>query len=143
MKIGLYANNLRTFLNKNKLDQSHIKDRRESLTTFVEALNSKNLSRSLLIKEILPSILKSEPGYSPEKSIRELADASAPAGENGDLEEMIISTIGQFPDKKIAYQKGKKGLLGFFMGQVMRQLKQKANPKDIQQIILKHLNDQS
>ena len=34
-----------------------------------------------------------------------------------------------------AYQKGKKGLLGFFMGEVMRNSKGKANPKATEELL--------
>jgi aspartyl-tRNA(Asn)/glutamyl-tRNA(Gln) amidotransferase subunit B len=36
--------------------------------------------------------------------------------------------IADFPDKAMAYRKGKKGLLGFFMGELMKRTRGKADP---------------
>jgi aspartyl-tRNA(Asn)/glutamyl-tRNA(Gln) amidotransferase subunit B len=37
--------------------------------------------------------------------------------------------VAAFPDKAEAYRKGKKGLLGFFMGELMKRSKGQAEPK--------------
>ena len=44
------------------------------------------------------------------------------------LAETISNIIAAHPDKVKAYQNGKKGLLGFFMGEVMKQTRGQADP---------------
>ncbi|NNF21442.1 MAG: Asp-tRNA(Asn)/Glu-tRNA(Gln) amidotransferase subunit GatB [Saprospiraceae bacterium] len=141
--MNLYVNQLRPYLKKNGLGFSHIIERKKGFTEFQNAMKSASVSRSQMIKDILPMILKQSATFSPSQVIEDLSQTSS-AKVDGDLiESKVTEIINQFPDKKVAFQKGKKGLLGFFMGQAMRQLNQKVNPQDLQQIILKHLNDQS
>ena len=45
------------------------------------------------------------------------------------LDELIAQVMADFPDKVAAFRNGKKGLLGFFMGEIMKRSKGKADPK--------------
>ncbi|MGK7311775.1 MAG: glutamine--tRNA ligase/YqeY domain fusion protein [Candidatus Longimicrobiales bacterium M2_2A_002] len=56
------------------------------------------------------------------KGLRQVSDADA-------LAETIDGILSKHPDKVDAYRAGQTGLLGFFMGQVMRETGGKANPE--------------
>ena len=45
------------------------------------------------------------------------------------LRPIVLDVVEAHPDKVKAYMTGKKGLMGFFMGQVMRETRGKANPE--------------
>lgn len=45
------------------------------------------------------------------------------------LRSTVEEVVAAWPDKVAAYRKGKKGLFGFFMGQIMRRTAGKADPK--------------
>ena len=141
--MNLYVNQLRPYLKKHNKDFSFIEDRKNGLLIFLDAMNSGSVSRSQLIKEVLPFIMSQPSEYNPTKAIDELSTSTSTGMDEGAIDLQVKEIIDQFPDKKVAFQKGKKGLLGFFMGQAMRNLNQKINPQELQQIILKHLNDQS
>jgi len=49
--------------------------------------------------------------------------------------------IASNPDKVKAYQKGKKGLIGFFMGELMKKSKGKAEPKSANALLRKKLEE--
>jgi aspartyl-tRNA(Asn)/glutamyl-tRNA(Gln) amidotransferase subunit B len=49
--------------------------------------------------------------------------------DSGALEEAIAAVLAAHPDKVEQYRSGKSGLLGFFMGQVMKETGGQANPK--------------
>jgi aspartyl-tRNA(Asn)/glutamyl-tRNA(Gln) amidotransferase subunit B len=51
------------------------------------------------------------------------------------LSDLAKEIIAQFPDKVKEYQKGKKGLIGFFMGELMKKSKGKADPKASTEIL--------
>ncbi|KTD32458.1 aspartyl/glutamyl-tRNA amidotransferase subunit B [Legionella moravica] len=55
------------------------------------------------------------------------------------LEELIIKIIHQYPDQASEYKAGKEKLLGFFVGQIMKQTKGQANPEHINTLVKKHL----
>ncbi|PHI19169.1 Asp-tRNA(Asn)/Glu-tRNA(Gln) amidotransferase GatCAB subunit B [Lewinellaceae bacterium SD302] len=57
------------------------------------------------------------------------------------LAGLVDDVITANPDKVAAYRKGKKGLIGFFMGEVMRASKGSAEPKETQLLLRKALEE--
>lgn len=55
------------------------------------------------------------------------------------LEEMIIKLIQQFPEQTAEFRAGKDKLLGFFVGQIMKQTKGQANPELVNVLLKQHL----
>jgi len=60
--------------------------------------------------------------------------------DTSELEAMVDQVIGDNPDEAEAFRGGKKKLMGFFMGQVMRLSKGQANPGIVTQLINKKLS---
>ena len=82
-------------------------------------------------KEVFEIML--ETGDAPSKIVedrgmKQMSDA-------GELEGIIAAIVEANPDKAEAYRGGKKGLMGFFVGQVMQQTKGQANPKVVNEIL--------
>ncbi|MCH8905139.1 MAG: hypothetical protein IIA45_14645 [Bacteroidetes bacterium] len=79
------------------------------------------------------------------KEEQELIDKSIQAwreGKEGDVDEiqkLVEKVLAEFPDKVEEYKKGKEGLLGFFVGQVMKLSGNKSDPKIVNKLILKML----
>jgi aspartyl-tRNA(Asn)/glutamyl-tRNA(Gln) amidotransferase subunit B len=65
--------------------------------------------------------------------LEQISDATA-------LETEIDAVIDGHPDEVKAYRGGKEGLLGFFVGQVMRRTKGQANPELVNQILRRKLS---
>jgi aspartyl-tRNA(Asn)/glutamyl-tRNA(Gln) amidotransferase subunit B len=61
------------------------------------------------------------------------------SSNDDELLTWIDEVIHSFPNKVKAYQGGKKGLLGFFMGEIMKRSKGKANPKKTNSLLIKKL----
>jgi aspartyl-tRNA(Asn)/glutamyl-tRNA(Gln) amidotransferase subunit B len=61
--------------------------------------------------------------------------------DSGFLEPIVDEIIANNPDETARYKEGKKQLIGFFIGQVMKASKGKANPKLVKDLITKKLND--
>jgi aspartyl-tRNA(Asn)/glutamyl-tRNA(Gln) amidotransferase subunit B len=80
-----------------------------------------------------------ETGRSPEKIVKEknLEQVS----NQSELESIVAAIIDKNPKEVEAYQNGKTKLFSFFMGQVMRETKGKADPKVITDIIKTQLQD--
>ena len=55
------------------------------------------------------------------------------------LEEMIKKLIVEYPQQAAEYRAGKEKFLAFFVGQMMKQTKGKANPELINSLVKKHL----
>lgn len=61
--------------------------------------------------------------------------------DSGFLEPIVEEVIAENPDEVQRYQDGKKQLLGFFVGQVMKASRGKANPKLVKDLIQKKLEN--
>lgn len=59
--------------------------------------------------------------------------------DSGFIEPIIEDVIESNPDEVKRYREGKKALIGFFIGQVMKESKGKANPKLVRELISKKL----
>ncbi len=99
----------------------------KNISSFVQLLDSGKISRSAGLNSLSEIVLSSQ-----EKvDIEALAqDNNLIQSDDQDfLDQIIKDVLSQNMDKVQAYQSGKKGLLGFFMGQIIRETKGKANPK--------------
>ncbi|MFP4533386.1 MAG: Asp-tRNA(Asn)/Glu-tRNA(Gln) amidotransferase subunit GatB [Desulfobacterales bacterium] len=67
-----------------------------------------------------------------EKGLVQVTDTSA-------IESVVDDVIAGCPDEVASYKAGKKKLLGFFVGQVMKQTQGKANPQMVNQILKQKL----
>jgi aspartyl-tRNA(Asn)/glutamyl-tRNA(Gln) amidotransferase subunit B len=67
-----------------------------------------------------------------EKGLVQVTDISA-------IEEVVLKVLAACPKEVENYKKGKAKLLGFFVGQVMKETKGKANPKIVNEILKEKL----
>lgn len=102
------------------------------------ALTDENLINSSAAKTIFQHLLDQ-----PEQTPKALAEQlNLIQSSNADeLEQWIDTVLNQLPEKVEEYKKGKKGLIGLFMGEVMKVSKGKADPKLTNQILGKKLNN--
>jgi aspartyl-tRNA(Asn)/glutamyl-tRNA(Gln) amidotransferase subunit B len=61
--------------------------------------------------------------------------------DTGQIEKIIDQIITNNPKQVAQFRAGKEKLLGFFVGQVMKQTQGKANPGQVNQILLGKLKD--
>ncbi len=90
----------------------------------------------LKAKEVLEEAVMD--GKDPEKIVEE--KGLLQISDEAQLRSIIEGVLGEFPDKVESYRKGKRGLLGFFVGQVMKKTGGKANPKLVNKILGEVLN---
>lgn len=55
--------------------------------------------------------------------------------DEGAIKELVQKVVNAHPNEVEAYKNGKTNLLGFFVGQVMKETKGRANPKTVNQLI--------
>jgi Asp-tRNA(Asn)/Glu-tRNA(Gln) amidotransferase B subunit len=59
--------------------------------------------------------------------------------DTGELEPVVDAVLAANPGQVEAYRGGKEGLLGFFVGQVMKETGGKANPKVVNELLREKL----
>ncbi len=114
-----------------------IKDVNFSPAHFVSLLNLiKNNKISLTVgKQIFPELFHK--GLDPVKYINE--KGLVQISDEDELRKVVLEVIKEHPEEVESYKKGKKKLLSFFMGQVMKKTKGKANPKLANQMLREEL----
>lgn len=123
------------YLNKNKLTITEIALKPEELAELIELIEKSTISNKIG-KDILPDLL--EKGGSPKALVEKkgLVQVSDPSV----IEPLIDGVIAAHPEELEKYRGGKKKMLGFFVGQVMKASKGKADPKLTNQLLQKKLD---
>ena len=108
------------------------------LAGLIDIVDEGKVSFSMASQRILPRLLEAN-----DQSAMEIAEALnlLMVGSEDELSGMIEEVLLSLPDKVKAYKKGKKGLMGLFMGQVMKKSQGKADPKKLQELLIKALNE--
>jgi aspartyl-tRNA(Asn)/glutamyl-tRNA(Gln) amidotransferase subunit B len=63
------------------------------------------------------------------------------SSDTGEIEAWVEQALAKMPDKVTEYKKGKKGLIGLFVGEVKKLSKGKADPRLTNQLLLEKLEN--
>ncbi len=110
----------------------------ERLKDFLKFLQSEKISKSAAYQHLYDQMWGDQISVKLEDIAKNLSILQVE--DQSFLDAIINHVIEQNPDKVKAFKNGKKGLIGFFMGQVMKQSKGKANPQTLKQKLHEHLN---
>lgn len=127
---------VKSYLNENNKEISEFPLKPEKMADLIALVDAGEISFSMASQKIYPHLLNN-----PERNPRQAAEMLNLIQESGtDTIKLIVEeVIATLPEKVSAYRKGKKGLLKFFMGEVMKRSKGKANPKIANQLLKKCL----
>ncbi|NUN99716.1 MAG: Asp-tRNA(Asn)/Glu-tRNA(Gln) amidotransferase subunit GatB [Saprospiraceae bacterium] len=98
----------------------------QSLAAFIQLIDDDKVSAAIAYQRLLPALI-ARPDQAPLELAQELQLIQTT--DNSFLESLADEVLAAFPDKVADYRKGKKGLMGFFMGEMMRRSKGQAEPK--------------
>jgi aspartyl-tRNA(Asn)/glutamyl-tRNA(Gln) amidotransferase subunit B len=119
----------------------HIDDypiKTSSIAEIISLIEEGKLNFSVASQKVYPELLKN-PGFS-VMEIAEKMNVIQDSNQDAIL-PLIEEVLNQFPEKVAQYKGGKKGLLGLFMGEVMKKSKGKADPKKTNELIRKALDE--
>lgn len=127
---------LRQWLNDNQLNFSQVPISPANLAQMIDMIESGELSFSTAVSRLLPALIKEK------KSPRDLAETLniLQTANESMLAEWILEVMNKMPDKVQEYRKGKKGLLGVFIGEVKKISGGKADPQKVTQLLQEKLN---
>ena len=122
-------------LNEKKitLDESPISP--ENLGKLVDLITG-NVINGKTAKDVFE--IMAEIGENPEKIVEERGLKQVT--DTGAIEALVDQIIAENPDNVAAYKNGKNNLLGWFVGQVMKASKGKANPAIVNKMLMEKLN---
>jgi aspartyl-tRNA(Asn)/glutamyl-tRNA(Gln) amidotransferase subunit B len=104
---------------------------------LIKLVEENKLSFSVAASKIFPIMIQN-PGIDPLKEADRLNLIME--SNSGYILPIADAVLLQFEDKVKEYKKGKKGLLAMFVGEVLKRSKGKADPKVVNEILIKKLN---
>ena len=133
--VNWITSELFSLLNKNNLELSNSPVSPKNLGQLVKLISTNEISGKIA-KDVLEEM------FSSKKSAREIVDDKGlkQVTDQGEIEKVIDEVIKDNPKMVQEYLGGKDKLLGFFVGQAMKKTKGKANPKMLNDILLKKLS---
>ncbi|HEX8608971.1 MAG TPA: Asp-tRNA(Asn)/Glu-tRNA(Gln) amidotransferase subunit GatB, partial [Pedobacter sp.] len=128
---------IRAFLNDRQLTIARFPVAAKKLSQVINLVDSKRIGQQIALQKLLPALLEK-----PEQEVQQLAtEMNLLIEDNADgLLALVDQVLDTFRPQVEAYKKGKKGVLGLFVGEVMKLAKGKADPKKINEVLLEKLN---
>jgi aspartyl-tRNA(Asn)/glutamyl-tRNA(Gln) amidotransferase subunit B len=127
---------VRSFLNDTGLQIEQLPVKPSSLAEAINLVSEGQLSFTVAAQRVFPVMLEH-----PERPVLEIAREMNVliSADQDELDNLVEEVLNLYPDKVIEYKKGKKGVLGLFMGEFMKRSKGNADPKTANSLILKKL----
>lgn len=116
---------IKSYLNELTMHISQFPLKPADIADLIALVQSNKVSHSAAAQEIFPQMIAT--GKKAETLAHEL-NLLQESDENA-LVPVIEQVLNQYPDKVAEYKKGKKGLMGLFMGEVRKATQGKADPK--------------
>jgi len=127
---------VRSHLNEQAISLTEFNLLPETLAALIALVDTNKVSYSSAAQKIFP-VLVNDVNLQPlavAENLKLIQESGADF-----LEEIVEKALAKFPDKVEEYKNGKKGLLGLFMGEVMKLSSGKADPKKANEILRKYL----
>ena len=123
-------NDLLGLLNEKQIPLEESPVSPEGLAELVKLIKE-NVISTKIGKEVIKEMVetgKSASQIVEEKGLKQITDESA-------IRQIVEEVVARFPEEADRYRQGEEKLIGFFVGQVMKATKGKANPKLVNQLL--------
>ncbi len=123
---------IKSYLNDKAIEIDAFPLSPEQLSGLIALVSEGKVSLSAATQTLLPLLIEA-----PESNPEQLAQSQnlIQESDSNALQTWVEEALAAFPDKVAEYQSGKKGLMGLFMGEVMKRSGGKADPKVTSQLL--------
>ena len=124
---------IKSYLNDKGLSFSDFNVAADKIAAIINLVEVGKLNNNQAKDVLFPAVI-----HHADKDVQDLAEElNLIINDNQDeLEGFIDATLAKFPDKVKEYHNGKKGVLGLFMGEIMKISKGKIDPKKANQLLI-------
>lgn len=127
---------IRQYLNDQQKDFSSLLLKPATLAALIELVQLSKVNFSVASSKLLPVLLENDADplvLAESMNLIQVSDENA-------IEAWVNEAIAAMPDKVAEYKKGKKGLIGLFVGEVKKRSQGKADPKQVTVLLEQKLN---
>jgi aspartyl-tRNA(Asn)/glutamyl-tRNA(Gln) amidotransferase subunit B len=109
----------------------------QQVAELITTVEKGTVSHTMAVQKLFPALLQQ-----PQATVLQLAEQLNLLQESNEeaLLPLVQEVLDAMPQKVQEYKKGKKGLIGLFVGEVMKKSNGKADPKLLNQLITQELN---
>jgi len=132
--VNFMMGEIAAYLKENHIELSETKLTPENLSELV-SLIEKNIISNNIGKQILTEMIEEGTRAADiveKKGLSQITDVAA-------IKKMVQEVVDNNPNQVEQYRSGKTNILGFFVGQIMKATKGRANPKTVNEILLELL----
>ena len=127
---------VKSYLNENGVEITEFGIKPPNLAALIALVDAGKVNNSVAAQKLFPALIN-DPAKSPDQLAKEMNLLIS--ADTDDVYQFINEAIAKFPDKVVEYKKGKKGVLGLFMGEIMKRSKGKIDPQKTNQLLIKEL----
>jgi aspartyl-tRNA(Asn)/glutamyl-tRNA(Gln) amidotransferase subunit B len=129
---------VRNYLNEQAISIEQFSLRPEQIASLIALVDEGKVSSTVASQTLFPALIaqKTKTPLALAEELNLLQESNADA-----LMDFIRQAIAKYPDKVADYKNGKVGLIGHFMGEVMKMSKGKADPKLANELMKKELEN--
>ena len=134
--VNWLTGSIRALLNEQEIGIADFKINPAQLADVINMVDQKKMTQQIALQQLLPLLQES-----PAADVLKVAtEANLLIEENGDeLLTYVDQVLAKYEAQVQAYKKGKKGVLGLFVGEVMKLAKGKADPQKVNEYLLDKL----
>lgn len=128
--VNFIMGEIAAFLKEDHIEITDTKLTPENLAELIALIEKGTISNNIG-KQIIIEMLKDGTKASvivEKKGLSQISDEGA-------IKELVQKVVDAHPNEVEAYKNGKTNLLGFFVGQIMKETKGRANPKTVNQLL--------
>jgi len=128
---------IKSYCNEKQIELTDFSVRPPKLASVIALVEEGKLNFSTAANRLLPQL-----ATDPSKSALALAESLnlIQDADSGSINNWVEQVLAKMPEKVAEYKKGKKGLLGLFVGEVKKLSKGKADPKLTNDLLLEKLS---
>jgi len=128
---------VKTWANENAMEIEQLPVQPATIAELIGLTDAGKINFTIAAQQLFPRLLTSN-----GKSALELATELnlIVESDNTLIEQLANDALAKYPDKVLEYKNGKTGIIGLFMGEIMKMSKGKADPKLATKILEEKLN---
>ncbi|RTL58551.1 MAG: Asp-tRNA(Asn)/Glu-tRNA(Gln) amidotransferase subunit GatB [Sphingobacteriales bacterium] len=128
---------VKSYLNENNTSITELSLTPSSLAEIIALIDKGKINFSVASSKLFPALIKQ-----PDVTASALATQLnlVQTSDSNEVASWVEEVLNKMPDKVAEYRKGKKGLIGLFVGEVKKLSKGKADPKLTNDLLLEKLN---
>ena len=134
--VNFMMGEISAYLKENHVEITETKLTPENLAELINMIEigtiSNNIGKQILVEDMITNGDKASEIVE-KKGLSQISDEGA-------IKEIVQKIVEANPQQVEAYRNGKTNLLGFFVGQVMKETKGRANPQTVNKFVREFLN---